>query len=378
MLVLLCWLSCVSVALAAAPPITIGLSLGLSGKYQQLGLMQQRGYLLWQRQLNERGGLLGRPVELLIRDDQSDPATAARIYRELISEDKVDLIFGPYSSGITAAVAPVVEEFHYPLLASGASADSLWEQGYHYLFGVYTPAQRYGVGFLEMLLRSGIKDVAIVSADDDFSRSIATGTRIWADRYALKVTFFETFAKGARDLTAVARRAAQTGAGALLVCGHFNEAVDMRRALDRIDWTPKAYYASVGPVLSAYGEKLEGLAERSFSSSHWEATTAAKFPGGGLFLAEFLQAYRTEPSYQGAAAYAAGQILEKAVKRVGSLDREALTRALSGMDAMTILGRYGVDNSGLQIRHFPLIIQWQNGAKEVVWPPEFATAQPLF
>jgi ABC-type branched-subunit amino acid transport system substrate-binding protein len=113
---------------SAADPVRIGLSLALSGQYYELGTMHERAYYLWQNEINEKGGLLGRPVEIIIEDDESDPEKAREIYRKLIFEDKVDLVFGPYSSRITAAVLPIVDEAGYPLLAAGASSDRLWQR----------------------------------------------------------------------------------------------------------------------------------------------------------------------------------------------------------------------------------------------------------
>ncbi|RJQ41034.1 MAG: hypothetical protein C4550_02560 [Nitrospiraceae bacterium] len=91
----------------AAEPIKIGVSLGLTGKYSEMSNMQMKGFRLWEKEVNERGGILDRKVEVLIRDDRSDPQTAKSIYEQLILKDKVDFVFGPYSSGITEAILPV-------------------------------------------------------------------------------------------------------------------------------------------------------------------------------------------------------------------------------------------------------------------------------
>jgi branched-chain amino acid transport system substrate-binding protein len=361
---------------AAREPITIGLSLGLTGKYSEMSRMQQRGYRLWQDHLNGSGGLLGARVEIRIVDDESDPGRSAEIYRRLILQDKVDLVFGPYASSITAEAAAVAEQYRYPLLAAGASADSLWEKGRRFTFGVYTPANAYAVGFLEMLIRHGITDIAVAAADDTFSSSIAAGTRTWARRFGFAIKEIRTFPKGTRDLVPLATSLRASGARAVIVCGHFNEALDMRRAMIRIEWRPSAYFASVGPVLPAYGDTLGPRADGTFSSSQWEMRTADKFPGGERFVNDFTATYRMPPSYHAASAYAAGQILCKAVRQVGMIDREKIRDVLQNLDTMTIIGRYGVDRTGLQIRHFPLIIQWQEGEKEVVWPKEFMTAAP--
>jgi branched-chain amino acid transport system substrate-binding protein len=160
------------------------------------------------------------------------------------------------------------------------------------------------------------------------------------------------------------------------VCGHFDEAVNMRLSLKNIEWQPKAYYASVGHVLRKFLDVLKADADYVFSSSQWEHRAA--FPGSKDFYKAFIETYKVEPSYHAATAYAGGQILETALKRSGNLDRNRLRDILSAMDTMTIIGRYGVDRTGMQIKHFNLIIQWQKGKKEIVWPEELRTAQPIF
>jgi branched-chain amino acid transport system substrate-binding protein len=360
----------------AAEPVRIGLTLGLTGKYAKLGAMQQRAYLLWQRDVNEKGGLLGRPVKVLIEDDESTPDKSVELYRSFISEDRVDLLFGPYSSGITAAIAPIADKADYPLVAGGASSDKIWQQGYRNIFGVYTPASRYTVGILNLALINDLATVAIVYADDAFSISAGEGARKWAPKLGLNIVMFEKFKKGRRDLSDLAEKAKLANPSLLIVAGHFDESVDMRLALKKVGWYPKAYFATVGPVLARYPTALGQDSELTFASSLWEPNL--KFPRSREFASRFRALYRIEPTYHAATAYAAGQILEEAVKAVGSLTRDKVRQTLQNLQTYTVVGRYQVDPTGIQVKHFPLTIQWQEGKKEIVWPEEVRTAQPIF
>lgn len=162
----------------------------------------------------------------------------------------------------------------------------------------------------------------------------------------------------------------------IIVAGHFDDAVNGRRALNNIGWTPAAYYATVGPALESYPELLGDDAEYAFSSSQWEPHLP--FPGSEEFSESFREAYGIEPSYHAACAYAAGQILEAAIKKTQNINRSELRDALSALDAITILGRYGVDRSGRQVRHFTTTIQWQNGRKEIVAPQELTSGKPVW
>lgn len=359
-----------------AAPVRIGLSLGLTGKYAPLAKMQEQAYRLWATHANDGGGLLGRQIELVIHDDRGDAGLAQKIYERMIREEKMDLLFPPYSSDLTDAIAPITEKYGYPLLAAGSSADSIWMHGYRYIFGVYGPASMYTLGFVEMILAHDLTRLAIITADDPFSESLAKGTDKWADRLGLEVVFRKTFVKGTPDLMPIAEGVKESGAEALIVCGHFDEAVNMRRALQRIAWYPKAYYASVGPVLQEYYDRLGDTAEKTFSSTQWMYYDKLPFPGGKAFYQSFLATYNVEPAYHAAVAYAAGVLLAEAIRKTGSLDRKRIRDTLASMDMMTMLGRYGVDRTGLQIRHFALIIQWINGRKEIVWPSELSTTSP--
>jgi branched-chain amino acid transport system substrate-binding protein len=293
-------------------------------------------------------------------------------------KDKVDLLFGPYSSEITEAILSVTESHGYPVLASGAAADRLWQKGYKNVFGVYTPASKYTIGFLEMLVMSNLNDIAIVHADDSFSKNIANGTKKWASWFGLRVVLFEEFKKGTKSLDNIAKKAKASNARVLIVCGHFDETVNMRLSLKRISWHPAAYFASVGPTMPAFYGKLRADADYVFSSSQWEHHGGLLSPGCYEFYHSYIQTYKEEPSYHAATAYAAGQILETVAKKAGGLDKTKIKDILSAMDTITIIGRYGVDKTGMQIKHFNLIIQWQNGKKEVVWPEDIMTAKPIF
>ncbi len=364
---------------AATPPVRVGVSLGLTGRYAPMATMQKRGYEVWVRHVNGRGGLAGRPVELVVADDGSRPGRAAELYEQWLGGGQVDLVFGPYSSAVTAAVAPVVERYGMPTLAAGASADSLWEQGYRYLFGVYTPASRYTVGFLELLADGARGPVALLAADDNFSQSTARGARVWARRFGVPIVWDETFPKGEPDLLPVLARSRAAGARVLMVCGHLDASVGAARGLARLGWRPDAYFATVGPVLDAYLDRLGPAAvEGTFSASQWTYTPDLPFPGVRVFHDDFVAAYGMEPSYHAATAYAAGQLLEAAVQRAGGLDRKRLRDTLAAMRATSVIGRYGVDAAGRQVRHFPVVIQWQGGRRRVVWPADLRTAEPAF
>lgn len=356
--------------------IHLGVTVSKTGKYAELGAMNEKAYRLWERDVNRRGGLLGRQIKITMLDDKSDAELASNLYRRLIVGDKVDLVLGPYSSDITEAVSNITEQHHMPLLASGASADTIWQQGRNYVFGIYVTSSKYSVGFLELLVKSGINRIAIVAADDSFAQSISVGTAEWAKRYELQTVFSGTFKKGSTDIRSSIQAARSAGAEAVIVAGHFDDAINGRRALKEIGWTPRAYYATVGPAIQKFADTLKEDADYTFSTSQWEPTLP--YPGTREFSQAFREEYGILPSYHAASAYASGQILEAAIRKIKSINREKLRHALSKLDVITVMGRYGVDGNGRQIRHFTTTVQWQKGKKEIVAPQELITAKPVW
>ena len=360
----------------ASERIRIGVSLGITGQFKEPAAMQERAYEQWRDDVNSHGGLLGRPIELLIRDDEGSTEKALAIYRDFVVNDRADLVFGPYSSEITAAVAKTVDIAGYPMLAAGASADEIWKQGYHNIFGMWTPASRYTQGILRQAQGAGLSSVAILYASDSFSNEIASGTRKWAPYLKLKMVLDEGFAKDKLDLTDEIRRAQISGADLVVVAGHLNEAVRAKQALRHVGWVPRAFFATVGPALPNWSTLVADPADATFATSIWEPNDS--FPHSRDFATAFEKRYGVAASYHAATAYAAGQILEAAIIASGSTERGAVREALFGLDTYTVLGRFAVDRTGIQVKRIDMLIQWQNGRKEIVWPEEIRTRPPLF
>ena len=215
-------------------------------------------------------------------------------------------------------------------------------------------------------------------ADDPFSQDVAYGTKKWAGRFGLNVRFVEGMKEGESNVIALARKVRAARTQILVVCGYFDMAVDMRLALKKIGWYPNAYFATTAPSLPAFYKRLKSDADYTFSQSQWEHHKRLDLFGGDKFYEAFMKEYKEEPSFQAAQAYAAGQILEYAIRKADGLDREKIRNVLAVSDVFSIVGRYGVDAAGKQIKNFNLIIQWQNGKKEIVWPEELRTAAPIF
>ena len=362
-------------AAAAQKPVLVGASLSLSGKYAKGAEFQNQAYQLWVEQVNARGGLLGRPVELRIYDDRSDPATGVRLYEKLISEDRVDLLVGPYSSAVTAAVSTVSEKHRRAMVAPMAAANDIWQRGYRYVFQVITPASLYFIGGIELAAGAGLKHVAVTGEDSDYPRDALPAAARRATELGLQVTDLGYYPKGTKDFSAIITRAKTVGA-AVLVCGCYEpDAIQLIRQAKELDYSAKMYVFGVGPALPEFAKALGKDAEFVMGSDHWDPRV--KTPGNAEFVAAFQRKFGREPNYHAAGSYGGMQVLEAALKRAGSLDQDKIRQELVQLDIATIFGRYKVTDAGAQTGKSAFIIQWQGRKKEIVWPPDAASARAV-
>ena len=385
----------VALAWAVAPvaeaqaPIRIGASLSLTGTYAAIGQNQHRGYRLCIKQMNDKGGVLGRKLELVLHDDSSDPATAARLYEKLMTQDKVDLVLGPYGSPITEAVANVTEKHKMPMVTHAATT-SIFKKGRKFIFMVYPPGEVYFEGLIELAAKKGLKTVAIINEDTLLPRAISQGTMEQAKKKGLQPVFTEAYPQGTADFSSILRRLGALNPDVLAAGTYFEDAVAITRQMKDLGVNPRIYGVTIGGDLPKFYETLGRTAEFVYGATPWLPELVTLRAGGLIPIArqypgarEFVESYRREfpgadLSYQSAAGYAICQILVEASKRAGSLDSAKIRDAILRMDLNTVFGAFKVDQDGFQIAHKMLLFQWQDGQKVIVWPEELAPGKPRF
>ncbi|MBI2461995.1 MAG: amino acid ABC transporter substrate-binding protein [Candidatus Rokubacteria bacterium] len=390
--------SCVAIALwiglwataDAQPPIRIGASLSQSGAYAALSQNQVgRGYPLCLKHTNEQGGVLGRKLELVLEDDQSQPSTAARIYEKLITQDKVDFVLGPYGSPMTATVAEVVEKHRMPMVANAATT-SLFKKGRRFIFMVPPPGEVFLEGLIDMAAKKGLKTVAVIHEDTLFATTAAQGAVELARKKGLEVVLVQSYSKGTADFTGLLTKVRAATPDVLAAGSYLEDAVAITRQLRELNVNPKMYGVTIGGAQPKFYEALGRIAEFVYGNSAWEPELVTLRAGGLIPVArqypgarEFVEAHKKEYpgadlSYTTAAGYGGCQVLMEAVKRAGSLDREKVRDAILKLDFNTVYGPFKVDPDGLQIGHKMLTLQWQDGKKVIVWPDELAPGKPRF
>ncbi|MGH7322813.1 MAG: amino acid ABC transporter substrate-binding protein [Candidatus Rokuibacteriota bacterium] len=361
----------------AQGPIKFGASLSITGTYAALGQNQQRGYQLCAKQVNDKGGVLGRKVEFVFYDDQSQPATGVRLYEKLITQDKVDVVLGPYSSAITEAVANVNEKYKLPMVAPMASTTSIFKKGRKFIFMVQSPAEVYLEGLVEVAAKNGLKTLAILNEDTLFPKATVQGTIELAKKKGLQVVFVEAYPKGHTDFSAILTKVKAANPDVLGAATYFDDAVAITRQMKELNVNPKIYGVTVGGDLPKFYELLGKNAEFVYGATQWEPELP--YPGSK----EFVEAHRKEfpgadLSYHTAGGYAGCQILVEAIKKAGSLDGEKIRDAILKMDLNTVYGGFNVDPDGFQTSHKMVMFQWQDGKKVIVWPDDLAMGKARF
>ncbi len=360
----------------AAQELKVGASISLTGTYAKPGKYTQEGYLLCEKEINDKGGLLGRKIRFVVYDDKSDPPTAIKLYEKLITEDKVELVMGPYSSPVTNAASTVSEKHKKLMMASLAATTSIWERGYKYLFMTISAAEVYLEGLVDLAAERGLKTIAVINEDTLFSKAAAKGTIELAKKKGMQVVFHEAYPKGTTDFSAVLIKIKSLNPDVISAGSYFDDAVASTRQMKELDVNPRMYGVTVGGDLPEFYKLLGKTAEYVYGSSQWEKTLP--YPGIKEFVANYEKLWNREPNYHAAAAYGACQVFFEAIKRANSLDSDKLRAELLKLKMTTAFGDYQVDERGFQIAHKMVLHQWQDAKKVVVWPASVAEGKPLY
>jgi branched-chain amino acid transport system substrate-binding protein len=367
--------------------IKIGASLPLTGEFSEPGKAAKQGYEVWEALVNEKGGLLdGRKVEIVIKDDQSNQNTIVADYNALISRDKVDLLLGTFSSLLNLPASAVAERNRMLFVEPAGGAPELFDRGFKYLFfAQQATADKQGevwANWLTQELPEGErpKTAAYPTLDDPFAQPTSEGIEEILSGAGIKTVYRKTYTIDNPNLDAIANAIKATGADLVVNGATFEDGVGMVRALQKANYIPDMLYQTTAPSLGDQYSKAIGKDATEgifYAVSHSkEATT----PGNEEFVAKYQEMFGGEEVPEDAAdAYATAQVLEAAVKAVGSVERDQqikLADWLRENEVETILGPLSWDEAGRPEGEF-LVGQWQNGVPEIVLPEEAATSDKI-
>lgn len=396
-----------------AEPIKVGASLPLTGGFSVTGDKHKVGYELCVGMINDNGGILGRKVDLIVSDNRSDTETAISQYERMINVDKVDVIFGTFSSKLTFPVSAITERYGMVNPVPSGGALRIYSIGHKNLFYFQQNAAEYVGKTLERTLQNlaaakGLpKTVAVVRADDFFANGIAAGLlgsevklpgsgKVVANLapgnladMGMKVVLNEKWPEeGFSDWVTLANSIKRSNAEMLIaLTASAEEAVQLTRALQTLKYQPKAIYMSQG-TQNEYQESVGKAAEGVMVHSSWHPAAAWKGELSGKpfsnqdFIAAFKAKYGSEPDEDGAIPFALCQGMEQAIRGAGSTDNKKIADWLHARTAdapvKTILGPFHWDNRGLPVDKSHLMTQWQGGKLRFIYPTdEFEGTSPI-
>jgi branched-chain amino acid transport system substrate-binding protein len=348
----------------AADPIKLGASLSLTGRFSDSAKYCQEGYLLWSDEVNGRGGIGGRPVQVVIYDDESNPDTGRVLAERLIDRDGVVAILGPYSSPITDAIATAVERAQVPMIGTIASDSSIWNRRkLRWSFQGFPSSDYDHEGFLNIVKEKagGAKKLAIVFEEAPFSIAAKDWAVAKAKEMGLTVEAYG-YNPGAQDFRSIIERMVAAGTELVSMGGYYQPSIALTRQMIERGFNPVAYHfiqAADGVAKDALGANAEGV----FGRSAWEASIET--PANKAFVETYKGKFNRLPSYHSAAAYATGQVFEAAIKAKGT-DRAAIREFLATQSTESVLGTFKVNPKGQQEGYHYVAIQWQGGVSHVV------------
>lgn len=373
------WITRGLIALAAlwacygqAQPIVVGAVVSATGAQAPMAEGYRRALLLWEEQVNARGGMLGRKVEVLLRDDASQAVRAGREYEKLI-EEKTELLIGPYGSAATLMATSVTERARRVMINGAGPARTVHRRAPRYLFQSATPYAAYGAGILELSTNEGLQSVFILARDDPRSRDMAEATAEVARKQRFAVTAVTYGADP--DFAPQVAVARKVKAQAWIAFGEARDAADMVRSFKRLNYAPALFFAR-GAAEAEFVTSLGQDAEFSLGAMHYDARLDT--PGNAAFVKAYAARWTDKPDASAAEGYAAATVLEAGVRAAGTLDQAKLRAALAKLEVGTVLGTYRVDAAnGAQLGHVPAVTQIRKGEPVPVWPRALEVANVL-
>jgi len=379
--------------LAACETITLGSAISLTGKYATNGMHTKNGYEFAIQKIKDAGGVQfgGKcyNFNVIYYDDESKGDRAATLAERLINQDKVQYMLGPYSSGMTKAIAPVTEKYQIPMIEAEGASRSLFNKGYKYLFAVLSTSEQYLASAITLAAEkakesgkepSSVK-VAVAVENDPFSLDIRAGVLEDAARYGMKAVVDEKLPRDLSDMSAILTKVKLLKPDVLIVSGHSKGAATAVRQIDEQNVKVPMVAVTHCEAADVTG-KFGAAANDILCSTQWAETLTYEDPLFGSaanFNSEVKAAYsdyaKKKVPYQLAQASAALYVFKDAFERAGSLDKEAVRDAIAATDLKTFYGDIKFSEAGNNIAKPMVLRQIQDGKYNVVAPSAFASHQ---
>jgi branched-chain amino acid transport system substrate-binding protein len=366
-------------------PIKVGVSLPLTGEFSEPGKAAKEGFEVWEAMVNEKGGLLGRQVELIVKDDASNQNTIVADYNALISRDRVDLLLGTFSSLLNLPASAVAERNRMVFIMPAGLAPDLFTRDFKYLFlGQQATAEHQGDVWARYIASlpedERPKTAAYPTLDDPFAQPTSKGIEAILKQAGVETVYRRTYTADTNNFDPIAGQIKAAKPDLVVAGNQFEDGVGMMRALRKVGFAPDWLYQNSAPSFGAqYADSIgvENTEGVFYAVSHSEEATT---PGNEEFVAKYKEMFGGGAVQEDAAdAYASGQILQAAVeanKTVERKDQLKLADWLRENEVQTILGPMSWNEDGSGKGEF-MVGQWQDGKAEIVMPEEVATSDKI-
>ena len=358
--------------------IRFGAPLPLTGPLAPEGVKQQQGYDLWAEQANKAGGIsVGEKkykVEIVYVDYQSNTPRAVQATEQLITQDNINFMFAAFGSGAAKAASTVSEKYKVPTMAAAASSVQVYDQGYKYLFGTFTPNDTLTTPLTEIIKSKApdVKKIAILARNDLFPLAIAQEMEKSAKANGMEVVYFEKYAIGTLDHSAALSQIKSLSPQWIFITGYINDLLLARKQM--VDQQIKAPVVTMiaGPAYKDFIEQAGQTAENITSASWWHP--AEEYDGKDIFgktsnfVKLFHDKYGADPDYGQASAAACGALFQLAIEKAGSLDRDKVRDELAKLDIVTFWGPVKFGPTGQINSLDPPVFQIQNAKPVVLFP----------
>jgi branched-chain amino acid transport system substrate-binding protein len=366
----------------AAETVKVGVLLPLTGSQAKFGEIEKRSYEMAAEEINAKGGVNGKKVELLFEDDTGKPDVGRSGVEKLISREKVPVITGGYSSSVTAAAAPVAQQFKVPFVICTGSADDVTEKGYDYVFRINPPASEYPNAIKSFLqgVAKDVKTVALLYENSAFGQSSSKSFEKDATELGLKIVVKEGYQAGAIDFIPILTKVKGANPDMIYMVSYVMDASLLMRQSKELRINPKMFVGGgAGFTLPEFAKSAGDASDGVYSATLWVDTLP--FPGAKEYAANFRKKYGSETEYHGAEAYAAMYVVADALKRAKSITPKDVRDALTTTNLKTAFGPVKFVSYGKKTQQNKLdtyMVQWQKGELEAVWPANVATKKYIY
>ncbi|SDX35128.1 amino acid/amide ABC transporter substrate-binding protein, HAAT family (TC 3.A.1.4.-) [Collimonas sp. OK242] len=360
-------LTCAPAGAALAQDVLLGASVQLTGPVANTGRYYRDAYQLAIDKINAAGGvkIAGQTHKLALRlyDNQSDVNLSVRQYTRLVTEDKVNLLLGPFASNFALADSAVSEKYKIPMVEGGGASDQIFARKFNYIFGTLAPASNYFGSTVEMLksLKPEPKSLALLYADDAFDVSVAEGTRPKLKQAGLNVVMDERYSSNATDFNSLLSQIKSKNVDVVLVAGHETEILNFVRQAKSLAVAPKLYSFTVGVPSEDFRKALGKDADYAFGMTAWLPTATLKdrwFGDAQQFAKEYKAKFSYDPDYHAASGAADVEALVQAMEDAGSIDPQKVRDALAKIRFDSLYGPIAFNAQG-QIDLPQVVIQVQ-------------------